>query len=98
MNFTSWLRAPAVGVLLTLAAASQVFAEGTFDIPAGSSDGESFQNRGVPVSGFTTGLDDCYHAACDRAETLDRKAFDDFTDAIAGTIARFATSPQVPAR
>jgi hypothetical protein len=30
--------------------------------------------------------------------TLDRTALDDFTDAIAGTIVRFATSPEVPAR
>jgi CubicO group peptidase (beta-lactamase class C family) len=36
MNVTSWLRAPAVGALLTLAAASQAFAEGTFDIPPGA--------------------------------------------------------------
>jgi len=42
----------------------------TFDIPAGGSDGQSFQDRGIPVSGFTTGLDDCYHEACDRIENI----------------------------
>ncbi len=37
-------------------------------------------------------FDPCYHAACDRAEGIHRGALDDFSDAIAGTLARFAAS------
>lgn len=40
-------------------------------------------------------FDRCYHAACDRAEGIDRTALDRFGDAIAGTVARFAESPNV---
>jgi aminopeptidase S len=36
--------------------------------------------------------DPCYHAACDRAEGIDRIALDRFGDAIAGTVARMAAS------
>jgi aminopeptidase S len=43
-------------------------------------------------------FDACYHSACDRIETLDRTALDKFSDAIAGTIARFADAAEVPAR
>jgi aminopeptidase S len=39
-------------------------------------------------------FDPCYHAACDRAEGIDRTALDRFGDALAGTVARFAESPQ----
>ncbi|GAA1316571.1 hypothetical protein GCM10009610_40430 [Pseudonocardia xinjiangensis] len=42
--------------------------------------------------------DVCYHSACDRVDNLDQTALDNFTNAIAGTIARFATSTEVPAR
>jgi aminopeptidase S len=37
-------------------------------------------------------FDPCYHAACDRADGIHRGALDDFSDAIAGTVARFAVS------
>jgi aminopeptidase S len=43
-------------------------------------------------------FDACYHSACDRIETLDRTALDKFSNAVAGTIARFAESAEVPAR
>jgi Zn-dependent M28 family amino/carboxypeptidase len=36
--------------------------------------------------------DPCYHQACDRADAIDRTALDRNTDAVAGTIARFALS------
>ena len=36
--------------------------------------------------------DRCYHSACDRLDNLDRTALDRNTDAVAGTLARFATS------
>jgi aminopeptidase S len=38
-------------------------------------------------------FDPCYHAACDRAEGIDRTALDRFGDALAGTIVRLAESP-----
>jgi aminopeptidase S len=39
-------------------------------------------------------FDPCYHAACDRAEGIDRTALDRFGDALAGTVVRFAESPR----
>lgn len=39
-------------------------------------------------------FDPCYHAACDRAEGVDRTALDRFGDALAGTIARLGESPR----
>ena len=36
--------------------------------------------------------DPCYHQACDRTDNIDRTALDRNTDAVAGTIARFALS------
>ena len=42
--------------------------------------------------------DRCYHQACDRTDGIDRTALDRNTDAVAGTIARFALSTEgVPA-
>jgi aminopeptidase S len=37
-------------------------------------------------------FDPCYHRACDRIDDLDRTALDRYTDAVAGTLAHFATS------
>jgi aminopeptidase S len=37
--------------------------------------------------------DRCYHSACDRLDDLDRTALDRNTDAVAGTLAHFATAP-----
>jgi len=39
-------------------------------------------------------FDPCYHAACDRAEGIDRTALDRFGDALAGTVVRLAESPR----
>jgi aminopeptidase S len=36
--------------------------------------------------------DRCYHSACDRLDNLDRTALDRYTDAVAGSLAHFATS------
>lgn len=42
--------------------------------------------------------DRCYHQACDRVDAIDRTALDRNTDAVAGTIGRFALSTEgVPA-
>jgi Zn-dependent M28 family amino/carboxypeptidase len=38
--------------------------------------------------------DPCYHQACDRVEKIDRTALDRNTDAVAGTIGRFALSTE----
>ncbi|WP_439675727.1 M20/M25/M40 family metallo-hydrolase [Embleya sp. MST-111070] len=43
----------------------------TFDIGIGGSDHVSFNAAGIPVSGFTSGVGDCYHKACDRIENVD---------------------------
>jgi aminopeptidase S len=43
-------------------------------------------------------FDPCYHAACDRAERMDRTALDRFGDAIAGTVARMAESSRLVSR
>ncbi|MYW04296.1 M20/M25/M40 family metallo-hydrolase [Streptomyces sp. SID3343] len=43
----------------------------TFDVGIGGSDHQSFGDAGIPVSGFSTGLGDCYHAACDRIDNVD---------------------------
>jgi aminopeptidase S len=37
-------------------------------------------------------FDPCYHRACDRLDNVDATALDRFTDAVAGTVAHFATS------
>ena len=47
--------------------------------------------------GFTTAAPlhiVCYHSACDRLDNLDRTALDRNTDAVAGTLAHFATSTE----
>ena len=37
----------------------------------GASDHASFADAGIPVGGIFTGLDDCYHRACDRIGNVD---------------------------
>jgi aminopeptidase S len=43
-------------------------------------------------------FDSCYHTPCDRLDNINRGALDDFSDALAGTVARFAESTQPIAR
>lgn len=43
-------------------------------------------------------FDPCYHSACDRADGINRGALDDFSDAIAGTLARFGESTETITR
>jgi aminopeptidase S len=38
----------------------------------GNSDHASFEVRGIPTGGIFTGLDDCYHQACDTLRNVDR--------------------------
>jgi aminopeptidase S len=73
------------------------------DIPAGgvlAGDAGTKTSEQAQAWGGQAGqdFDRCYHSPCDRVDTLDQAALDDFTDAIAGTLARFATSTEVPAR
>jgi Zn-dependent M28 family amino/carboxypeptidase len=39
----------------------------------GQSDHASFEARNIPAGGIFTGLDDCYHQACDTLRNVDRK-------------------------
>lgn len=54
--------------------------------------------RESPGLGVTTAaeagevFDPCYHTACDRLDNIDSTALDRYTDAVAGTMAHFATS------
>ncbi|WP_394618826.1 M20/M25/M40 family metallo-hydrolase [Lentzea sp. JNUCC 0626] len=44
----------------------------TFEVGGGEgSDNWPFQQKGVPVGGFATGLDACYHKACDNLANID---------------------------
>jgi aminopeptidase S len=38
-----------------------------------NSDHAPFEAAGIPVGGIFTGLDDCYHQACDRLANVDRE-------------------------
>ncbi|MFB6947305.1 M20/M25/M40 family metallo-hydrolase [Streptomyces sp. NPDC056237] len=62
----------------------------TFDIGVGGSDHESFGNAGIPSSGFSTGISDCIHEACDN---LDPETETTSTNAIAGALWKHATTP-----
>ncbi|MFC4502404.1 MULTISPECIES: M20/M25/M40 family metallo-hydrolase [Streptomyces] len=62
----------------------------TFEIGTGGSDHESFANAGIPVGGFATGLDDCYHEACDRLENVDPVTETTSTNAFISTVWQLA--------
>ena len=47
-----------------------------------SSDHAAFRRAGVPVGGIFTGLDDCYHRACDRLGNVDLALVRDVTEAV----------------
>ncbi|MYS84892.1 M20/M25/M40 family metallo-hydrolase [Embleya scabrispora] len=63
----------------------------TFDIGIGGSDHVSFGAAGIPVSGFTTGLDDCYHDACDRVDNVDPGTETTSANAVLGVTWQLAT-------
>ena len=50
--------------------------------PRLSSDHAAFRRAGVPVGGVFTGLDDCYHRACDRLGNVDLALVRDVTEAV----------------
>ncbi|WP_329588624.1 M20/M25/M40 family metallo-hydrolase [Streptomyces sp. NBC_01362] len=67
----------------------------TFDIGVGGSDHESFGNAGIPSSGFSTGISDCIHEACDDLSNVDPKTERTSTDAIVGVLWKLAaTTPR----
>ncbi|MEU2672157.1 M20/M25/M40 family metallo-hydrolase [Streptomyces sp. NPDC007164] len=67
----------------------------TFDIGVGGSDHESFGNAGIPSSGFSTGISDCIHEACDDLSNVDPKTERISTDAIVGVLWKLAaTTPR----
>jgi aminopeptidase S len=57
-------------------------------------DGNEKSTREAQAWGGRAGevYDRCYHSACDRLDNLNRTALDRNTDAVAGTLAHFATS------
>ncbi|MFH8473729.1 M20/M25/M40 family metallo-hydrolase [Streptomyces sp. NPDC018000] len=64
----------------------------TFDIGVGGSDHESFGNAGIPSSGFSTGISDCIHQACDDLANVDPKTETTSTDALIGVLWKLAAT------
>ncbi|MFJ2135008.1 M20/M25/M40 family metallo-hydrolase [Streptomyces sp. NPDC087228] len=64
----------------------------TFDIGVGGSDHESFGNAGIPSSGFSTGISDCIHEACDDLANVDPKTETTSTDALIGVLWKLAAA------
>ncbi|MGX4733854.1 M28 family peptidase [Kitasatospora griseola] len=58
----------------------------TFDIGVGGSDNESFGNAGIPSSGFSTGISDCIHEACDDLANVDPATETTSTNALIGVL------------
>ena len=61
----------------------------TVDI-SGSSDHYGFDQIGVPTGGLFSGLESCYHAACDRVSRIDFRLLQQLTAAAAVGVASFA--------
>ncbi|MFD0339593.1 M20/M25/M40 family metallo-hydrolase [Streptomyces sp. NPDC127117] len=67
----------------------------TFDIGVGGSDHESFGNAGIPSSGFSTGISDCIHEACDDLSNVDPETERTSTEALVGVLWKLAaTTPR----
>ncbi|KUO09341.1 M20/M25/M40 family metallo-hydrolase [Streptomyces sp. DSM 15324] len=54
----------------------------TFDIGDTGSDDRSFAAAGIPIAGFTTGISDCVHSACDDIDNVDPAVQTASTDAV----------------
>jgi aminopeptidase S len=52
----------------------------------GNSDHASFERAGIPVGGLFTGLDKCYHQACDTIRNVDRAVLATSTRAAEGAL------------
>lgn len=70
----------------------------TFDIGVGGSDHESFGNAGIPSSGFSTGISDCIHKACDTLANVDPGTQTTSTNALIGVLWQLAATPPATAR
>jgi hypothetical protein len=55
----------------------------------GSSDHTAFAEARIPVGGVFTGLDDCYHQACDRIANVDRELATRVARAAGGAVVDF---------
>ncbi|MFJ1791497.1 M28 family peptidase [Kitasatospora griseola] len=64
----------------------------TFDIGVGGSDNESFGNAGIPSSGFSTGMSDCIHEACDDLANVDPATEATSTNALIGVLWQLAAT------
>ncbi|MFF0292245.1 M28 family peptidase [Kitasatospora sp. NPDC004614] len=80
-------------------AAGQAFASwfadrghATFDIGIGGSDNESFGSAGIPSSGFSTGISDCIHQACDTLANVDPATETTSTNALIGVLWQLAAT------
>ncbi|MFG2910351.1 M20/M25/M40 family metallo-hydrolase [Kitasatospora sp. NPDC048286] len=62
----------------------------TFDIPLDSSDTQSFGDAGIPSSGFSSGVSDCLHSACDDLANVDPATQETSTNALIGVVWQFA--------
>ncbi|WP_411142769.1 M20/M25/M40 family metallo-hydrolase [Streptomyces sp. x-80] len=70
----------------------------TFDIGVGGSDHESFGNAGIPSSGFSTGISDCLHEACDNLANVDPQTETTSTNALLGVVWQLAATAPATAR
>lgn len=61
------------------------------EVGAGGSDHQKFDEYGVPVSGFSTGMDDCYHQACDRIDRVSPRVETTSANAILTTTWKLVT-------
>jgi acetylornithine deacetylase/succinyl-diaminopimelate desuccinylase-like protein len=59
----------------------------------GGSDHASFAEKGIPTAGFMTGLDSCYHKACDTLANLDPATETLSTNALIDAVWQLAKTP-----
>ncbi|MFD7640693.1 M20/M25/M40 family metallo-hydrolase [Kitasatospora sp. NPDC059795] len=64
----------------------------TFDIGVGGSDNESFGKAGIPSSGFSTGISDCIHEACDNLANVDPATETTSTNALIDVVWQLAAT------
>ncbi len=64
----------------------------TFDVGVGGSDNESFGAAGIPSSGFSTGISDCIHEACDDLANVDPATETVSTNALIGVVWQLAAA------
>ncbi|MFF8911541.1 M20/M25/M40 family metallo-hydrolase [Streptomyces olivaceoviridis] len=64
----------------------------TFDIGDTGSDDQSFAAVGIPMAGFTTGISDCIHSACDDIKNVDPATETVSANAVLGVTWQLATT------